>query len=500
MNTINVTPSLDNPAAVSVATEIPATAEAVGFVVGPAGPVPTEIGLDRAALERHGFTGALGQALTVPVASGATTVVLGLGGDGDDLRLVGAAFVRAAGKLTDLALVVPAELAAGQLGAALVAEALVEGALLARYSYPVLKAESPREPVRSLTLVTGESASSDAGSALTAGAERGRVLAGATALARDLANTPHSHLTATRFGDLAAELGPNRGLHVEVAGPDTMRELRLAGTLAVNAGSAQEARFIKLTYRPENPTGRLALVGKGIMYDSGGISIKPSDAVHAQMKNDMSGAAAVFASMCALADLGCTTEVTGFLLCTDNMPSGTATALGDVITYRDGTTVEVIDTDAEGRISIADALILAHEEGHDAVIDMATLTGSAMRALGSDIAGLFANNSELAGAVESAAAAAGELVWQLPLHQPYRRELESLTADLMNCAPIGKPDAIIASLYLSHFVRDTPWAHIDMCGPAQADSDRGVAVPGCSGWGARLLAHAAVAFTPPATS
>jgi leucyl aminopeptidase len=233
------------------------------------------------------------------------------------------------------------------------------------------------------------------------------------------------------------------------------------------------------------------------MYDAGGISLKPSDAVHAQMKNDMSGAAAVLASMCALRDLACTTAVTGYLMCTDNMPSGTATALGDVITYRNGTTVEMLDTDAEGRVVMADALILAVEEGHDAAVDIATLTGSAMRALGTDMSALFGNHPGMIDQVRAAASVSGELVWQLPLHQPYKRDLDSLTADLMNCAAVGKPDAIIAALFLAHFAGDLPWAHVDMAGPAQAGSASGLLVPGCSGWGARLLAHVALSFTPP---
>jgi len=323
------------------------------------------------------------------------------------------------------------------------------------------------------------------------------VLAAATALARDLANTPHNHLSATRFAEVAQELGPPAGLEVEVFDRDALVEMRMAGLLAINAGSAQPPRLIKLSYRPDAPTGTLAFVGKGIMYDSGGLSLKPSDAIHAQMKNDMSGAAAVLASMTTLRELGCTTSVTGYLVCTDNMPSGTATALGDVITYRDGTTVEILDTDAEGRVAMADALILAREEGVDAVVDIATLTGSAMRALGKDLSALFANDDDLAAEVDSAATASGELVWRLPLHRPYRRDIDSLTADMMNCAPIGKPDAIIASLFLAHFVGDVPWAHVDMCGPAQADSATGLQVPGCSGWGARLLAHIACGFRAP---
>lgn len=269
----------------------------------------------------------------------------------------------------------------------------------------------------------------------------------------------------------------------------------LAGLLCVNAGSVQEARMIKLSYRPADPARSLAMVGKGIMYDSGGISLKPSDAIHAQMKNDMSGAAAILAAMCSLETLGCRTAVTGYLMCTDNVPSGTATALGDVITYRNGTTVEILDSDAEGRVVMADGLILAAEEGHDAVVDIATLTGSALRALGSDMAALFGNDADLIERAKSAAAHSGEEVWQMPLHRPYKKELDSLTADMMNCAPVGKPDAIIAALFLEHFTGGMPWAHLDMAGPAQAGTASGPVVPGCTGWGARLLAHLAVGFS-----
>ncbi len=178
---------------------------------------------------------------------------------------------------------------------------------------------------------------------------------------------------------------------------DALVEMGCGGLLGVNRGSAEPPRMVKLTYRPPTgePTGRLALVGKGIMYDSGGIALKPGDEVHAQMKNDMSGAAAILAAMAELGDLGCTTQVTGFLMCTDNMPSGTALALGDVITMRGGTTVEVINTDAEGRLVMADALVLATEEANDAIVDIATLTGACMRALGTQVAGVMGNNQAL---------------------------------------------------------------------------------------------------------
>ena len=248
---------------------------------------------------------------------------------------------------------------------------------------------------------------------------RGKALAAATQLARDLANTPHSHLNATRFADVAEAIGAERGLEVEVFDKDALVEMGCGGILGVNQGSAEPPRIVKLTYRPATgePSGRLALVGKGIMYDSGGIALKPGDEVHAQMKNDMSGAAAILAAMAELAELGCTAQVTGFLCCTDNMPSGTALALGDVITMRGGTTVEVINTDAEGRLVMADGLVLSTEEPNDAIVDIATLTGACMRALGTQVAGVMGNNQDLVDQIRAAAEATDEPVWQLPARQ-----------------------------------------------------------------------------------
>jgi leucyl aminopeptidase len=267
------------------------------------------------------------------------------------------------------------------------------------------------------------------------------------------------------------------------------------GLLGVNQGSSEPPRMIKLTYRPEGePTGHLGLVGKGIMYDSGGLALKPGDDVHAHMKNDMSGAAAILAAMAELADVGCPTQVTAWLMCTDNMPSGTALALGDVITMRGGTTVEVINTDAEGRLVMADALVLATEEGVDAIIDIATLTGACMRALGTQVAGVMGTSQPLVDQVREAADAADEPVWQLPLEARYRAELDSAVADLRNMGG-ANAGALTAGLFLAEFVGDTPWAHIDIAGTAQSTGEAGWQTAGCTGFGARLLVGLAESFT-----
>jgi leucyl aminopeptidase len=238
-------------------------------------------------------------------------------------------------------------------------------------------------------------------------------------------------------------------------------------------------------------------VAKGITYDSGGISLKPSDAVHATMKNDMSGAGAVLAAMSILGELDCPVMVTGYLSCTDNVPSGTALKLGDVITIHGGRTVEVVNTDAEGRLVMADALVLATEAKPDAIVDIATLTGATMRALGTRIAGVFGNDDGLVEQIDVASDLTDEPTWRFPLEPAYRRQLDSDVADIAN---IGGPNAggITAALFLEEFVDGIPWAHLDIAGTAQADVVESWRVKGCTGFGARLLAELMVAFQPPA--
>jgi leucyl aminopeptidase len=293
-------------------------------------------------------------------------------------------------------------------------------------------------------------------------------------------------------------LGVRQGFAVDVFDEHALSEMGCGGLLGVNAGSAEPPRLVHLSYRPASPTSRLALVGKGIMYDSGGIGLKPNNRVHAQMKNDMTGAAAILAAVATLGELGCRTAVDGYLMCTDNMPSGTALALGDVITVRGGTTIEVLDSDAEGRLVLSDGLVLAAENQPDAIVDIATLTGSCLRALGPDIPGVFGTDQALVEQVKRAADASGEPVWQLPLHRRYAEDLVTGVADLRNIGADGVPDAIVAALFLSHFVGSIPWAHLDICGPAQHDGDRGWHTDGPSGFGARLLLDLALSFAPTA--
>ncbi|MEV4412905.1 leucyl aminopeptidase [Catellatospora sp. NPDC049609] len=465
----------------------------LGVPVAASGGFPAVLPVGRQDLTAAGFAGKPGQTLVLPRQDGPPLVAVGAGepggGGADALRDAAAAYARAAGtaeqlalSLTELSGVAPES--AGQ--------AAVEGMLLARYRFGVLKRE-PEPPVTAVTLVCAP----DAVAAVERGARRGLAYAQAASLARDLANSPPSLLTAERLGATAAELGADCGLSVEVYDRDALLELGCGGLLGVNAGSADEPRMIKLRYRPAAADApRLTLVGKGIMYDSGGISLKPADAVHATMKNDMSGAAAILAAMSQLRGLDCPVAVTGYLMCTDNMPSGTAVKLGDVLTMRGGTTVEVVNADAEGRLVMADALVLATEEPVDAIVDIATLTGACLRALGPQVAGVFGNDQGLVDQVRAAATRVDEPVWQLPLAHRYRAELDSDVADIKNMGG-ANGQAIHAALFLEEFVAGTPWAHVDIAGTAQNDTPRTWFPQGCTGFGARLLLDLALAFTRP---
>jgi leucyl aminopeptidase len=480
---------------VSAASSVPSTATILAVLLGPDGPVDERLHVDRTALESVGFSGQVGSTVAVPTTGQMASVAVGIGpvqrADAATIRDAAAAFGRVSGTHTVIAISLPHF---DDLSVASAAQAAVEGVLLSRYRYDVLRSEPRGAVVTSVTVIVDDADVGDA----TEGAERGRVMAAATKLSRDLANCPHSHLTASVLADLAETLGPQHGLSIEVFGKEQLVEMGCGGMLGVNAGSSEPPRLIKMTYRPTGePTGHLAIVGKGLMYDSGGLSLKPGDEVHAQMKNDMTGAASTFGAMCVLQAAACPAAVTAYLMCTDNMPSSTAMALGDVLTIRNGTTVEVINTDAEGRLVMADGLVLAVEDGCDAVIDIATLTGACMRALGTSLAGVMGNNDALIDQVRAAGALTDEPVWELPLEQRYRKDIDSPIADLRNLGTTPNGGAIHAALFLAEFVGDTPWAHIDIAGVAQTPADTLWHTAGCSGFGARLLVELASGFTAP---
>ena len=481
--------------AVSTARSAPKAATAVGWAVATKGAVPRQLGLSRAALEANGFEGNPGQVLAVPNGDG-VAVAIGVGEpgaiDAAGLRSAAAAFARAASKHAQLA----TNLADVEgVDAKVAAQAVTEGVLLASYRYTGLKNDAKNASrLVALTLVAGAKTEKD----VDKGAQRGQTIASAAAFARELANTPPTHLNATDIAAKAVEIGAEAGLQVEVFNKNQLEQMGCGGIIGVNRGSTEPPRMVKLTWSPKSPTGHLALVGKGIMYDSGGISLKPSDNFHQNMKMDMSGAAAVLATMSVLKELKVKTKVTAWLMCTDNMPSGSALKLGDVLTMRNGKTVEIHNTDAEGRLVLADGLSLAVEEAPDAIVDIATLTGAALVALGESIAPVLGTSQALVDQLIERSAATDEPLWQLPLDSKrYRKLLDSVVADMKN---IGGPygGSITASIFLSEFVGDIPWAHIDMAGPMMVGADDGIYAKGATGFGTRLLIDLASNFSPPA--
>ncbi|HEU4894961.1 MAG TPA: leucyl aminopeptidase family protein, partial [Acidimicrobiia bacterium] len=350
----------------------------LGIFVSPGGDLPEDSPLDWKGLAAVGFEAKKGQTVPLPTKDG-RLILAGLGEgdlDANGLRDAAAAISRATSQVAEIAIALP-----GILGAQLEGQLAVEGVTLARYRYDALKSQPTVTPLSTLTLV------GDDAEAVAEGAERGRAMAEATTISRDLANTPPALLTATQMAEVAIRLGAERGLDIEVYDEDDLKSMACGGMLGVNAGSTEPPRMIKMVFEPEGGAdATLSLVGKGIMYDAGGLALKPADPVHAAMKNDMSGAGAILGTMVNLGRLGCPNKVVAFLCCTDNRPSGSAIAMGDVLTVRGGTTVEVANTDAEGRLVMADGLVLATEEPTDAIVDIATLTGAAMRTMGTEIA------------------------------------------------------------------------------------------------------------------
>lgn len=489
-------PGLDALDAVQVRAGRVDDAQAVGVGVTTDADVPAELGFDRDALKDAGFEGAVGSTLVLHRSDGPDLVAVGLGPAEEVtvavLRDAAAGVVRAAASRARLAVAIAHH---GDVAASDALTALVEGALLARYAYTPLRSDAKHVPLAELSVQLG-SAASDPSPADADEAIRAALIAvRAAVVARDLANTPPGHLTATDMGAIAVELGGRFGFDVHTYDRDALIELGCGGLLGVNQGSTEQPCMIVLRYRPSGePTGRLGLIGKGIMYDSGGISLKPSDPMHLLMKMDMGGAAAVLGAFTALRDAGATAEVLGWLMCTDNMPSGSAYKLGDVLTARGGTTIEVKNTDAEGRLAMSDAFVLANEEGVDAIVDIATLTGAALVSLGAQVAALLGNDERMIELLKSASAATDERIWQLPLERSYRKQLDSHIADISN---LGGPYAgtITAALFLDHFTAGTPWAHLDIAGTMQTDADDSWRTQGATGFGARLLLEVAKDFS-----
>jgi leucyl aminopeptidase len=407
--------------------------------------------------------------------------------DAEALRRAAAAVVRqgrgAAKAVTTLAQALPADPAAA-------VQAVTEGALLAAYRFDKYKqANGDGRPAElaALAIVAGGAGGRGSGGrgALSAALAAGQVRAAATNLARDLSNEPANALHPADLAAAARRLLAGKGVTVKVKDEKELAKEGFGGIVGVGQGADHPPRLVELRYAPKGATGQVVLVGKGITFDSGGLSLKPPDSMKT-MKTDMSGAAAVLATMSALADLDIGVAVTGYLASAENMPSGHAIRPGDVLTMKNGKTVEVLNTDAEGRLVMADALALGAAAKPDAIIDVATLTGACMIALGIRYSGLMANDEGLAAELLDAAAEAGEPTWRLPLPPEYHKDIESDVADLKNVGD-RYGGALVAGLFLQEFVDDRPWAHLDIAGPARAEAEDGYLGKGSTGVAVRTL-------------
>ncbi|WP_043638296.1 leucyl aminopeptidase [Nonomuraea candida] len=437
----------------------------VGFRSGQDGPVPA-VGAEAldsafggrlaASLASVAFTGKAGELAKLPTFGAIASPLLVAVGLGDSpglegLRRAAGAAVRSLAGTARAALALPADTAEE-------AEAVALGALLGAYTFSRYRTNGEQKaPVSELTVVSGQDESV---------AERAGVLAESVSLVRDLVNTPPSDLWPAKFAELAEQAGAKAGLSVEVLDDQQLREGGYGGLVGVGQGSSNPPRLVRLAYSHPEAAKTLAFVGKGITFDSGGLSLKPSASMD-WMKSDMGGAGAVLGAMIGIARLGLPVNAVGYLCLAENLPSGTAQRPSDVLHSYSGKTVEVLDTDAEGRLVLMDGIARAAEDSPDLIVDVATLTGAQIVALGWRTAGVMSNDDAVRELVVEAAGAAGEGAWGMPLPEELRKGLDSPVADLANLHPERWGGMLTAGIFLKEFVPEgVRWAHIDMAGPA----------------------------------
>jgi leucyl aminopeptidase len=446
-------------------------------------------GLDLVAeLTEVAFEAKPGRTVRIPTRGAIpapTILVVGLGARAevtlDHLRHAAAAAADAAERTASLATCLHSAVSDAEPEVA--AQAVTEGLLLGSYRFSSYRSDPPPFELETATL-HGDAATEQA---LTRGVELGRATSAAGVLVRDLVNTPPQDKRPPALAERAAAELEGLPIEVRILDEAALEEGGYGGILGVGRGSSEPPRLVELTYAPEAATSHVALVGKGITFDTGGLSLKPSEAMET-MKMDMAGAATVLAVVKAAAVLELPVRLTGLMALAENMPSGTATRVSDVLTMRGGTTVEVINTDAEGRLVLGDALVHASELQPDAIVDIATLTGAAVVALGERIGVLMASDDQLAEALLAAAGRTGEPLWRLPVAtREYGERIEGAVADLKNSGT-RSAGTIWAGLFLHRFVGEgIPWAHLDVAGTAWTDEPFSYHRKGGTGVPARTL-------------
>lgn len=474
--------------------------EGVTLPTGATGTIDAATGGQLSSLIRaRRDAGKFGTTTVLPICTGVGArqiILLGLGKKEsftlDRLRQVAGIAVRAAQKL-DARVVAMVVHGAGQggLDPQAASQALVEGALLGNYRFRYYKTDRDEDVLLEKLYIVENDANKV--SALAAGAAKAQVIAAAVNLTRDMVNHPANRMTPTKMAEHAEEIASRGGLELTVLDKDAIAELKMEAFLAVAQGSHEPPKLIVLKYTG-NPGGQnlLAFIGKGVTFDSGGISLKPSEGMQ-EMKDDMAGAAAVLGAMRAIAELKPAVNILAVMPCTENLPSGYAFRPGDVINSLGGKTIEIISTDAEGRLILADTIAYARRLGATHIVDLATLTGACVVALGNVTSGIMTNDRDWCNRFLGAAEAVGEKMWELPLFEEYKEQIKSDIADLKNTG--GRPaGAITAGLFLGAFADTTPWIHVDIAGTVSITKDSGYNPKGATGVGVRTLVELAGRF------
>jgi leucyl aminopeptidase len=427
--------------------------------------------IDSAMLDSAGFEGKRGQTLIVPHQGAAALLLVGLGEEisFESVRAASGNAVRKAKTERVVTLL-------ARVGIDGATRAVTEGLALGGYQFRNYKTDDDELDAKTVEVIGAD------GNELAAAV----VAAEATNLARDWINTPAKDKAPEVYAGLIEVTAIEAGIDVDIWDRARIEEEELGAVLGVAAGSDRDPRVVTLSYSPEGATTHLALVGKGITFDSGGLSLKSAAAME-EMKDDMSGSAVVVAATIAIARLGLPIRVTCITPITDNAVGGDATRPGDVLRPVDGPTIEVLNTDAEGRLILADGLGLAKRHEPDLTIDVATLTGAARVALGDKISAVFGSDGETSSKVLEAASRAGEHFWEMPLFKDYRKSIDSNIADIKNISGSRYGGAITAAVFLAEYAGDGPWVHIDIAGPARSRETSGEQVKGASGVGVRTL-------------
>jgi leucyl aminopeptidase len=449
-------------------------------------------GLLSATAKEDKFSGKIGEVLWVRSKGGVLAkrvLVVGCGkgkeGDLESMRSAAAFILNVVKPLEAKSVVVPILGSDFRgLNARTAAKAMVEGLRLAAYTFGRYKKEKKEQPPKQVTLLAEDARSERLAQD---GAAQGELFARATVYARDLVNTPGLHMSPADLVAAAKEVAKGKGVRVRVYDKEQLKKMKAGGILGVGQGSDHDPALVHLIYKPKGKAKKkVALVGKAITFDSGGLSLKPADSMMT-MKIDMAGAADVLAVFSVLPALAPNVEVHGIFGACENMPSGKAIRPGDVVEVMNGKTIEILNTDAEGRVTLADSLTYATKQKPDMIVDIATLTGACMVALGEEITGLMSNTPKLANQVLVAAANAGEKMWELPLEKRYQPDIKSEVADYKNIT--GKyGGALTAGLLLQEFVNNIPWVHLDIAGPSFAEKPLNPYTRrGASGHGVRTL-------------